>query len=276
MKLNLERDIIFFDIEATGLNVVKDRIVQLAIIKKFADDRPDESRNILINPRPVPIAPEAYEVHKISQAMVRDCPTFDEIAEEIFLFIGDADIAGYNSNRFDIPMLMEEFARAKLDFTLEGRNVIDVQTIFHKMEPRTLGAAHRKFVGTPIVDAHDAMADVQATIAVLESQLDAYDGVDLYTEDEVIQSPIKNDMKTLHEFTQNKGMLDVTRRLKMDVNGTVVFNFGKYIGRPVGKIVYEDSNYYYWIQNKEFSHQVKKLVKQLRDQYAKFMESDPQ
>jgi len=276
MKLQLDRDIIFFDLESTGLNIIKDRIIQYAFIKKYADGRLDEQKTDLVNPGAVLISEESQAIHGISNDMVARKPQFAERADEIMAFIGDSDIAGYNSNRFDIPMLMEELARAGHELKLDGRRVIDVQTIFHKMEPRTLEAAHKKFTGKPMENAHDALADVKATIAVLEGQLDAYDGVDLDHGGKLIPTPIKNDMEALHEFTQDHGALDITRRLKYDPNGTVVFNFGKYIGRPVGRVSHEDPNYFHWIQNKEFSIQVKKLVKQLRDEHVASLKADPQ
>ncbi len=276
MKLDLKKDLVFFDLEATGLNVVKDRIIQYAFIKVKADGSENVVKQSLVNPGPVLISQEAYAVHGISNDMVSSAPTFGQIADELWQFLDGADLAGYNSNRFDIPMLMEEFARVGKDFSLDHRNIIDVQVIFHRMEARTLYAAYEKYCGKSLDQAHNALADVRATMEVLEAQLDAYAGKDLKTPDGIIPAPVVNDMKALHAFTQNNSLLDVTRRLKYDPNGTVVFNFGKYIGRPVGKIVYEDKNYFHWIQEKEFSHQVKNLVRQLREQYAKSLEVDPQ
>lgn len=276
MKLHLKKDLVFFDLEATGLNVVKDRIIQYAFIKEKADGSERVVKHGLVNPGPVLISQEAYAVHGISNDQVSKAPTFGQVADELWAFLDGADLAGYNSNRFDIPMLMEEFARVGKDFSLEHRNVIDVQVIFHRMEARTLYAAYERFCGKSLDQAHDALADVEATLQVLEAQLDEYAGKDLKTPDGIIPAPVINDMKALHDFTQNNSLLDVTRRLKYDPNGTVVFNFGKYIGRPVGKTVYEDKNYFHWIQEKEFSHQVKKLVRQLREQYAKSLKADPQ
>jgi DNA polymerase-3 subunit epsilon len=267
MEFNLTRDLCFFDLEATGLNVMRDRIVQIAIIKYFANGSAPKELTRLVNPG-VPISEDAMRVHGITPKDVANKPTFAQLAEELFDFIGDADLAGYNSNRFDIPMLMEEFARVGIDFDLEKRRTIDVQRIFYLMEPRTLKAALKFYRGKEMENAHDALADVQATIEVFQGQLEKYDGVDYEDFDgNIVSAPIKNDMQAIFEFTQDSKMVDVTQRLKYNNQGEVVFNFGKYVGRPVGKTLYEDRQYFHWIQNKEFSVQVKKVVKKLLAEY---------
>ena len=172
MKFNLSKDIVFFDIEATGLNVVKDRIIQLAMIKYRPGADEAEEWTSLINPGPVMISEEAYRVHGISAQMVANKPRFEQLADKIWDFIGDADLGGYNSDRFDIPMLMEEFARAGKDFNLENRNTVDAQKIFYKMEPRTLSAAYRLYCGKELENAHDALEDVRATVEVLKGQIE--------------------------------------------------------------------------------------------------------
>ncbi len=269
MNLNLDRNIVFFDIESTGLNVIRDRIIQLAMIRYHKNGTPPVEKSYLINPG-IPISAEAMAVHGITPQDVANKPVFQILAKEIFEFIGDADLAGYNSNRFDIPVLMEEFARVGLDFSLDNRRTIDVQRIFYRMEPRTLSAAYQFYCNKNIENAHDAMEDVRATIEVLDGQLKKYQGKDFIPEEgEIIPTPIQNDVDALSTFTNDQNVLDATQRLKYDINGTVVFNFGKYMGRPAAEILYNDQQYYHWMLNKEFSHQVKKIIQRLVSEYKK-------
>lgn len=269
MNLQLNRNLVFFDIESTGLNVIRDRIIQLAMIRYHKDGSPAVEKTYLINPG-IPISEEAMAIHGIRPQDVANKPVFQQVAQEIFDFIGDADLAGYNSNRFDIPVLMEEFARAGFDFDVDKRRTVDVQRIFYKMEPRTLSAAYQYYCGRQIENAHDAMEDVRATIAVLDGQLNRYEGKDFIPEEgEIIPSPISNNVEALSAFTKDQNILDATQRLKIDHTGTVVFNFGKYMGRPAAEILFKDQQYYHWMLNKEFSHQVKKIIKRLVSDYKK-------
>lgn len=262
MEFNLKRDLCFFDVEATGLHVIRDRIIQIAIKKFFADGRPTATYVQLINPG-IPISQEAMDLTGITPDLLRNKPTFAQVAKDIFEFISDADLAGYNSNRFDIPILMEELARAGFDFTLDGRRSIDVQRIFYRMEPRSLRAAHRFYCGEDMGNSHDALDDVEATVAVLKGQLMKYEGVDLVDDEEFIEAPVKNDMEALHDFTNDPRMLDVTQRLRYNDQGDVIFNFGRYLGRSVVEVFREDQDYYHWILKKEFSVQVKAIVKKI-------------
>jgi DNA polymerase-3 subunit epsilon len=207
-------------------------------------------------------------IHGITPKDVANKPTFQQVAGQLFQFIGDADLAGYNALRFDIPMLMEEFARSGYEFDIANRRIIDVQRLFYKMEPRTLKAAMQFYCGRDFDDAHDALADVRATVDVFKGQLQRYENTD-YTDPDgnVVPTPVKNDIKALHEFTNDMRVVDVTQKLKLDFNGTVVFNFGKYIGQPVAETLAKDKNYYHWILEKEFSQQVKHLVKKLVKEY---------
>jgi len=269
MNFNLERDLCFFDVESTGLSVVRDRILQIAIIKYFKNGDEPKELTMLINPG-IPISEEAMNVHGITPKMLSNKPTFARVADELFNFIGNADLAGYNSNRFDVPMLMEEFARVGIEFSMDRRRTIDVQRIFYKMEPRTLSAALKYYTGKSIENAHDALADVKATVDVLKGQLEMYKDVDLVDGDgNVTERPVQNDMKLLHEFTTDDKMIDATMKLKYNHEGVIIFNFGKYNGKPAAKVLYEDRNYYNWILNKEFSSQVKQLVKKLLKEYQK-------
>lgn len=267
MNLKLERDLCFLDLETTGLSVVRDRILQIAIIKYFADGRPEEELSMLINPG-VPISEEAMLIHGITPKDVAKKPTFQQVAQKIWDFIGNADIAGYNSARFDIPMLMEEFARVGMEFDITRRRSIDVQRIFYKMEPRTLKAALRFYCDKDLEEAHDALADVRATIDVFIGQLDRYEGVDMLDEDgNTAEAPVKRNVQALHEFTNDNRFLDATQKMRMDHNGVAVFNFGKYMGQPVAETLSKDKQYYNWILNKEFTSQVKQIVKKLVKEY---------
>jgi len=268
MKFNLSKDIVFFDIEATGLNVVKDRIIQLAMIKYRPGADEAEEWTSLINPGPVMISDEAYRVHGISAQMVANKPRFEQLADKIWDFIGDADLGGYNSDRFDIPMLMEEFARAGKDFNLENRNTVDAQKIFYKMEPRTLSAAYRLYCGKELENAHDALEDVRATVEVLKGQIEKYKDAEYIDQDgNVHPGVIKNDMNALASFTNDSRTVDVTQRLKYNNNGEIIFNFGKYNGQKVVDVLSRDRQYYNWILEKDFSVQVKQIVRKIIKDY---------
>lgn len=274
MNLNLDKDLCFFDIESTGLNVLRDRILQLAIIKFQKNSNQPEELSMLINPG-VPISEEAFQVHGISAKDLSNKPVFAQVSDKIFKFIGDADLAGYNSNRFDIPMLVEEFARVGIDFDMAKRRTIDVQRIFYKMEPRTLKAAVRFYCQKDLTNAHDALSDVRATISVFEGQLEKYVGKEVENEDGLLgPSPITPDIQQLHDFTNDLRFLDATQKLRVEKDGTVVFNFGKYEGKPAGEVLYKDKNYYNWIITKEFSTQVKQAVKSLLKDYVSKLEKD--
>jgi DNA polymerase-3 subunit epsilon len=263
IQLNLTRDLVFFDVETTGLNVIRDRIVQIALVKLRKNGQPPEEFSTLINPG-IPISEESMAIHGITPKDLANKPVFSQVAQKIYDFIGNADLAGYNSNRFDVPMLMEEFARVGMELDLSRRRLIDVQRIFYKMEPRTLKAAYRFYCNGEMEDAHDALADVRATIAVFKGQISVYEGKDLLDEEgNVIEAPVKNDIQALHEFTNDLNFLDATQKLKVQNDGTVVFNFGKYMGQPVKEVLQKEKNYGHWIMEKEFSSQVKQIIKQM-------------
>ena len=264
MKFELKKDIVFFDIEATGLNVIKDRIVQIALIKYSPEKEGPEELELMINPGAVLISEEAFAVHGISAEMVANKPTFPQVAKQIMDFIGDADLAGYNSDRFDIPMLMEELDRSGIVLEMKVRQTIDVQKIFYKMEPRTLSAAYRLYCGKHIENAHDALADVRATVEVLQGQLKRYKDVDYMDGDGFTHpAPITNDMAALSKFTNNSNAVDATQRFKYNNKGEIVFNFGKYAGKNAVEILRNDKQYYNWILDKDFSAQVKQIVRNL-------------
>ncbi len=264
MQLNLNRELVFFDLETTGLNVIRDRIVQIALVKIHKNGTDTTEFTTLINPG-IPISEESMAIHGITPADLRNKPTFQQVAQKIWDFIGTADLAGYNSNRFDVPMLMEEFARVGMEFDLSKRRLIDVQRIFYKMEPRTLKAAYRFYCQSELTDAHDALADVNATIEVFKGQLRMYEGKDMIDDDgKAVPAPVVNDMQALHTFTNDLNTLDATQRLKMGSNGEVVFNFGKYTGQSVKEVFKKEPNYYAWMMDSEFSSQVKQIIKGIK------------
>jgi len=270
MKLNLEKDLICFDIESTGLSVKNDRIVQLAIIKIFADGRENLVKTRLINPG-IPIPKAASDVHHLTDDMVKDQPSFDRVAKSLFDLIGDSDFCTFNGNRFDIPMLMEEFSRAGFELDMTNRNCIDVKRIFHRMERRDLKAAYQFYCKKPLEGAHDALNDVKATVEVLESMLDYYKGVDCVDKDDtVVSEPIQNNMESLANFTKDFDSVDFAGTIKLNSDNVPVFGFGKYQGQPVTIVLEKDKSYYDWIMTKgEFTTQTRKIIFELMDEYRK-------
>lgn len=264
MTLPLPNDLLFFDLEATGLNITRDRIVQLAMIKLFADGRPREELEMKLNPT-VPISAEATGIHGLTNDDVADAPTFADVAQRIYDFIGDADLAGYNSNRYDVPLLQEEFYRAGIFFDTNGRRLIDAQQIFYLMEPRTLGAALKFYAGKEMENAHDALADVRATVDVFRGQLKHYAGATYEKDDGTTIQPF-TDMDAVADFCRDDRFLDATRRLKRGPDGTPLFNFGKHAGKPVAEVFAKEPSYLKWILDKDFSTEVKALVQAIDDQ----------
>jgi DNA polymerase-3 subunit epsilon len=259
MNFNLDKDLVFFDIESTGADVVKDRIMQIALIKYPKDGGPAIEKEYLINPQ-YPIKKEALEVHGITIDMVRNKPTFEAYAEELYDFLKDADLAGYNSNRFDIPMLTEEFGRVGIRFSMEGRRLLDALQIFYKMEPRTLKAAYKFYCGEHLTEAHDALADTRATAAVLWGQIQKYKDVDYVdADDKVTPAPIQNDMQALHDFINDKNQVDFTKRFVRNSDGVIVFNFGSNKGEPAHK----HPRTLQWIISKDFPTQVKDIARDI-------------
>jgi DNA polymerase-3 subunit epsilon len=263
---NLERDIVFFDIESTGLNIVKDRIIQIALIKYSKSGCEPQELTMLVNPG-IPISEEAYQVHGISNEDVRNKPTFQQVGQKIYDFIGQADLAGYNSDRFDIPMLIEEFHRIGIDFDITPKRLIDVQKIFYKMEPRTLKAAYKFYCDKDLDDAHNALADVRATIEVFMGQIKKYKDVDYVDGDgNVTLAPIKNDIKQIADFIKDEAAIDITQRLKLNGKSEIIFNFGKYSGREVKEVFKIEPSYFHWMMEKDFSAQVKQIISKINDE----------
>lgn len=263
----IKTDLIFLDIEATGANFLKDRIIQLAMIKFKPGVEEPEEWDELINPG-IPISQEAYEIHQIDAQTLSRKPSFGQLAEKIHKFIGGADLVAYNSYKLDIPILMEEFARVGIHWDIKNRKIIDVQRIFHKMEPRTLKAALKFYCQKELEAAHNALADTRAIVEIFKGQILRYENANLEDEEgKEIPAPIRRDIKTLHEFTNDQNMVDITHRLKYNADGVMIFNFGKYNGQPVIEVFKRDRNFYHWIQTKDFSVQVKEILKKVYQEH---------
>lgn len=277
MKLNLHRPLIVFDLETTGLDIVKDRIIQIAYIKVWPDGR-EERCSQFINPG-TPIPAEVTNITSITNEMVADAPTFKEYAQRLSVEFEGCDFAGFNSNHFDIPMLAEEFLRAGISFDFSKSRLIDVQTIFHRMEPRNLSAAYQFYCGRKMSDdyqAHLANDDTEATYKVLQGQLD------MYNESHQSESSrcLSNDISALAELSRTNDNVDFAGRIiwkpilddhgqpQKDESGQVkkheVFNFGKYKGRPVAEVLQKDPGYYSWIQNGDFTYDTKQALTRIR------------
>lgn len=262
MQLELKNPVVFLDLETTGINIVTDRIVEIALIKINLDGS-EEEKLMRINPE-MPIPEEVSQIHGIYDEDIKNEPTFKEVAKTIAKFLEGCDLGGFNSNRFDIPLLAEEFLRADIDIDFKKRKFIDVQAIFHKMEKRTLAAAYKFYCNTELVDAHSAMADTRATYEVMKAQLDMYKGVKYEDNNGKKSMPIVNDVEKLDEFSSYNRNVDFVGRIVYNKNGVEVFNFGKNKGIPVEKVLIEQPGYYGWIMNSEFPLYTKKVLTRLK------------
>ncbi|MEJ5056396.1 exonuclease domain-containing protein [Sphingobacterium sp. MYb382] len=261
MELHLKRPLAFFDLETTGVNISTDRIVEIAILKVLPSGE-EQVLTMRINPeRPIPV--ESSMFHGIYDEDIKDVETFKQRAQEVADFIGDADLAGYNSNKFDIPMLMEEFIRAGNSFSLEGRSFVDVQNIFHQMEQRTLKAAYKFYCNESLENAHTAEADVRATYYVLKAQLSKYDDVAYEDKHGNVSKPVVNDVEALHKFTNLSNPVDFAGRLVFDADGDPTINFGKHKGRKVTEVFDVEPSYYAWMQNGDFPLYTKRVLETL-------------
>lgn len=251
-KLNLTRPIVFFDLETTGTNVTQDRIVEISLIKVFPDGT-ELRKTRRLNPG-VPIPPASTAVHHITDEDVKDEPTFPQIAKSLAEIFADSDIAGFNSNKFDVPLLMAEFERCGINFDVNGRRFVDVQNIFHKMEQRTLVAAYRFYCGKELTEAHSAMGDTQATYEVLLSQIDRY-------------PDLKNDVDYLAEFSKIGRNLDLAARIVLNESNEPVFNFGKHKGKTVREVLRKEPSFYDWVMQGDFQKNTKDVLTQLKYKY---------
>ncbi|MBF2707558.1 3'-5' exonuclease [Flavobacterium soyangense] len=245
MELKLNKPICFFDLETTGIDVAKDRIVEISIFKVFPNGN-KESKTWLVNPT-IPIPPQSTAIHGISNDKVANEPTFAALSSQVYNMIKDSDLAGYNSDRFDIPLLAEELLRAGVDFDMKNRVSVDVQTIFHKMEERTLSAALKFYCNKKIENAHSAEADTMATYEIMLAQLDRY-------------PELENDIKSLSEFTTRKKIADFAGMIAFDEDGSEIFAFGKHKGVKVDKVLEAEPGYFSWIQNADFPLYTKKVL----------------
>ncbi|WP_369047597.1 exonuclease domain-containing protein [Tenacibaculum sp. UWU-22] len=250
MELNLTKPIVFFDLETTGINIATDRIVEISILKIFPNGN-KESKTWLVNPE-VEIPEEATAVHGITNEKVVNEPTFAELAPKIDALIKDCDLAGFNSNRFDIPLLAEELMRAEIDFDMTNRKAIDVQVIFHKKEQRTLSAGYQFYCGKDLEDAHSAEADTMATYEILKAQLDKYDD-------------IENSVDALSEFSSHTQRADFAGFILFNDNKQEIFSFGKYKGRTVEEVLKENPGYNSWIQQADFPLYTKKVLRNIKN-----------
>ena len=249
MQLNLKNPLVFFDLETTGIDIVRDRIVEISYIKVYPNGK-EETKTQRINPG-MPIPPASTAIHGITDDDVKDCPHFKEIAKTLAAQIEGCDLAGYNSNRFDIPMLAEEFLRADVNVDLTKRKFIDVQTIFHKMEQRTLSAAYKFYCNKSLENAHTASADTMATYEVLKAQLDRY-------------PELENDVTFLSKFSSFNNNVDFAGRMVYNDKGQEVFNFGKHKGRLVTQVFASDPNYYAWMMNGDFPLNTKQKLTEIK------------
>ena len=262
MKLKLTRPIVFFDIESTGLNVGTDKIVEICLMKVMPDNS-IITKTELINPQ-IHIPAEVSEIHGIYDKDVANKPTFKELALSIRDFILGCDLAGYNLIKYDLPLLVEEFLRAEIDLDLRCARIIDVQNIFHRMEPRNLRAAYKFYCGEELKNAHTAEADTLATFKILEAQLSKYENTVILDENEQEYIPIKNDVATLASFSINDRHVDFAGHIVFDKNDVEVFNFGKHKGVPVEQVFIKEWSYYDWMMKSDFPLYTKKVISNIR------------
>ena len=259
MQLALKNPLLFFDIESTGLNVASDRIVEISIVK-VSPGGPGQPNDVEVKTRrinpTIPITPSAQAVHGISDEDVKDCPTFKQVAKSLAKLMEGCDIAGYNSLKFDIPMLAEEFLRAGVDFDFRKRKLVDVQNIFHKKEQRTLKAAYKFYCGQNLDNAHSAEADTMATYEVLEAQLDRY------ANDE--EEPLQNDVAYLAKYSCQNRLVDYAGRIALNDDDEPVFNFGKHKGRRVVDVLAKEPSYYSWMMEGDFTLDTKQQLTRIK------------
>ncbi|GHA78334.1 3'-5' exonuclease [Pontibacter akesuensis] len=261
MKLHLKRPLVFFDLETTGTDIGKDRIVEISCLKVMPGGE-EILKTRRINPT-VPIPLESSLIHKIYDEDVKDCPTFKEVAREFSKFLEGCDLGGYNLLRFDIPLLAEEFLRCDIDFDIENRHIVDACRIFHQMEKRTLSAAYKFYCNKSLENAHSAEADTIATYHILMVQLDQYQETPFETKEGLTEYPVQNDMAALHKFTVDK-TADLSGRIVYNPAGQEVFNFGKYKNVSVEEVLQKEPSYYDWMMKSEFPLYTKKILTRIR------------
>lgn len=259
--LDLTKPLVFFDLETTGVNPASDRIIDMAALKANVNGT-IETKTWRVNPG-VPIPEATTKIHGIKNEDVADAPFFATVAPQILDFIGAADLGGYNSTRFDIPLLIEEFMRADFDFDLKNRKLIDAQHIFYMMEPRTLSAAYKFYCGKKLENAHSALADIKATYEVFLAQIEKYKGVEIETKDGKRITPIHNNINTLATHISDNKSVDLVGRVSLNEKGIEVFNFGKYKDKSIEEVFKKEPSYYHWMMQGDFTHYTKKIITQI-------------
>jgi DNA polymerase III subunit epsilon len=262
MELNLTHPLAFMDLETTGIKVATDRIVEICILRLNTDGT-SKIKTLRINPE-MHIPEEVTAIHGIRDEDVKDSPKFREAAHELAQFLDGCDIAGYNSNHFDIPLLVEEFLRADMEFDLKGRKFVDVQNIFHKMEPRNLRAAYKFYCDKELLNAHSAEADTVATYEILKAQLDRYNGTEIKDRKGNMLKPVVNDIRALSEFSYSTRAVDLIGHIVYNERNVEVFNFGKHKGKAVADVFRTEPSYYDWIMKSEFPLSTKKVVTSIK------------
>jgi DNA polymerase-3 subunit epsilon len=266
MKLNLKRPLAFFDLEATGTNIGADRIVEISVIKLNVDGS-EEVKTWRVNPE-MPIPLETSLIHGIYDEDIKDEQTFNQIAVSVAEFIDISDLAGFNSNKFDIPMLMEEFLRAGVQFDLDNRHFVDVQNIFHQMEQRTLKAAYQFYCDKQIINAHSAEADTRATMEVLLAQIAKYENMEWEDKKGNKSIPVVNDIEALHKFTNLSRPVDFAGRLVYNEQGEETINFGKHKGKRVEDVFSTEPSYYSWMMQGDFPLYTKRKLEEIYTRFS--------
>lgn len=261
MNLNIKTPIAFFDIEATGINISTDRIVEISVVKVHPGGK-EEIKTMRINPT-IPIPKEVSLIHGIYDEDVKNAPTFKEVSKELYQFLSGADLAGFNVLKYDIPLLVEEFLRAGIDFDIEKRNLLDAQKIFHMMEKRNLSAAYKFYCGKTLENAHSAEADTLATYEVFKAQIDRYQGEAAEDLQGNQLGILENDMKKIHALLNEK-MVDLAGRFIFNNQGEECFNFGKHKGKPIPQVLKEEPNYYDWMMKGDFPLDTKRKFTQIK------------
>lgn len=262
MLLNLTKPLAFFDLETTGVNIGADRIVEISIVRINIDN----SKDILtkkVNPG-IPIPEFSSKIHGIYDKDVINCESFKELAPQLAVFLNNCDLAGFNSNKFDVPFLIEEFLRADVDFDLKNRKLIDVQNIFHMMEPRNLTAAYKFYCNKPLENAHSAEADTLATYEIFKAQLERYQNTELIDDKGNTFIPVKNDMNILSKLTARTKNVDLAGRIVYNEHNIEVFNFGKHKDKSVKEVFEKEPSYYNWMMQGDFPLYTKKILTQIR------------
>ncbi len=259
--LKLKNPLVVFDLETTGINIANDRIVEMALIKISPDGSVEEKLRRIHPTIPIPI--ESSLIHGIYDEDVKDEPTFKQVAKSLATWLEGCDLAGFNILKFDVPMLVEEFLRADVDFEISNKKLIDAQKIFHMMEKRNLTAAYKFYCGKDLINAHSALADTQATYEVLLSQIEKYEGMEMTDLGGESLGVIKNDMGVIHNMTNGK-MVDLAGRMTINNDGVEIFNFGKHKGKPVSEVLKSEPSFYDWLMKGDFPLDTKRKLTQIR------------